>query len=125
MERNIKFWGWPLITAFFLAIAWATSIEEPIEVRSLPLDARAENNTIWLKNESSQLLSGLNLVLNGVYNLSDFSLAANAEVSLPFSSFTDRNQTPFPASEKPYSLEVFRNDSTNNFNSGYSRFLFE
>ena len=117
--------GWLLATILFLTIAWATSVDDPIAVNNLPLSARAEEDGIWIKNESEATLTGLNLVLNGIFSKDSVSLAPAAELRIPFQDFTDRNKNPYPLTEKPYSLEVFQNGSGNQQRGGYAKFLFD
>jgi hypothetical protein len=114
-----------LVTSFFLLIAWATSIEEPWELRSLPLSAQAEEGHIWLKNEALAPLSELTLVLNGIYTLDGFELAAGAEERIPFTDFKDRNGVAILPGERPQVLEVYQNGSGQLGTGGYSKFMFD
>ena len=131
MEKLFRKAGWLLITVLFLASAWATSIDEPYEIRTLPLDARVEGTAIWIKNDSAEPLSDLSLVLNGIYTYNNLSLAANAEARIPLADFADRNQQTYPPSEKPHVLEVFQNGSSafpgsaGSGGGGYAKFEFE
>lgn len=125
MEKRTQRAAYWLITAFFLLIAWATSIEEPQEIRSLPLAAQAESAHIWLKSDATYPVADLSLVLNGIYTFSPVNLGPQAELRIPLSSFTDRSGATLPAEEKPHVLEVYQNGDNTPRSGGYSKFRFD
>ena len=117
--------AWLGATILFLLIAWATSEDEPIELRTVAVTARAEGQAILLKSETTEALSDLNLVLNGIFTKEGVSLAPGAEISIPFSDFKDRNQNAYPPTEEPYSLEVFQNGDGTTGSGGYTKIQFD
>ncbi|EMR01402.1 hypothetical protein [Cesiribacter andamanensis] len=125
MEKRTRKGAYLLLTLFFLLIAWATSIEEPQEIRSLPLSAQVQEEHIWLLNEAPDPLDGLGLVLNGVYGIADYRLAPGAEARIPLADFKDRNGMALPPAERPHVLEVYQNSGGPFGTGGYSRFQFD
>ncbi len=117
--------AWLLATLFFLLIAWATSDDEPLEINNLPVIASAEEQYIWVKNESADSLQQLTLVLNSIFTYEGVTLAPAAEMRLQISDFTDRNQQPFPQAEKPYRLEIFSNGAGELYDGGYTIIHFD
>lgn len=125
MEVLLKKTGWCLITAFFVLIAWATSIDNPVEVGTIPISAYPDGTVIWLQNESLDSLQDLTLVLNGIYSISNIDLGPQAELRIPLASFEDRNQSSFPATEIPTLLEVYSNGADSAYTGGYKKIEFE
>lgn len=107
MRQFINKAGWLLVTAFFLLIAWATSIEENSSFADLPIVAEAGNTSIILSNISEGPLDSLNLVLNGIYAVQDIDLEPMGQVQLDYSIFQDKNGDNLPADEIPELLEIY------------------
>lgn len=126
MLRKLKHrTAWSVSTVFFLLIAWATSIETPMEIMTIPISAHATDQHIWIKSEAQDSLPELTLVLNSIFTKEGVSLAPQEELQIDFSEFEDRNQTPYPSTEIPYSLEIFKNGEGEFAQGGYTIIHFE
>lgn len=118
--------GCLLATAFFLLIAWATSVEDDEQrVNTLPLGAKLQDQEIMLYNVGLEALDSLTLVLNGVYSIEQIKVPANSSILVPLQHFTDRHGASFPEVEQPHRLEVYYNGNGEPYRGGYFKHTFE